>query len=81
MVPVLALSTLTQWELLLGASFTQSFSQGPIHTEHLWEQGGMSRLIPDYHKTGNSNKKLQIPLCQAGNASPQAPLTQECEAR
>lgn len=81
MVPVAALSALTQWELLLGASFAHSFSQGPMHTEHLWEQGGMPGLTPDYHKTGNSNKKLQTPLCKAGNAFPQAPLPQECEAR
>lgn len=40
MGPVAALSALTQWELLLGASFTHSFSQGPMHTEHLWEQEG-----------------------------------------
>lgn len=62
MVPVVALSALTQWELLLGASFTHSFSQGPIHTEHLWEQGGTSGLIPDYHKTGNSYKYLSVKL-------------------
>ncbi|KAJ7424000.1 hypothetical protein WISP_30893 [Willisornis vidua] len=41
----------------------------------------MSGLIPAYYKMGNGNKKLEVPLCEAGNASPPAPLTQECEAR
>lgn len=44
-------------------------------------EGRVPGIIPAFHKMGINNKKLEIPLCTAGNISLPASFMDGCEAR
>lgn len=82
MVPPLALSALTRWELLCPSIPYTRLSQGlPGAAAGAGREEKCLGSLLLTIEAGNGKEKLEMPLCKAEDTSLLAPLVQEREAR